>query len=146
MLLLLSNLLSHQLEHVQKNEAMYWVSISISFCDHSSHNTHFISKVLYQQCSQSIAHKVWCFSRREDKFVTDRTRKLTSKQFVFTRCHRKVDLTLNIQRSSGDVTWLLIELWKAALEFMFLVQYETDFEEETENLQTLSEKVVFAIV
>lgn len=29
---------------------------------------------------------------------------------------------------------------------MFLVQYETDFEEETENLQTLSEKVVFAIV
>ena len=46
----------------------------------------------------------------EDKFVTDRTRKLTSKQFVFTRCHRKVDLTLNIQRSSGDVTWLLIEL------------------------------------
>ena len=29
---------------------------------------------------------------------------------------------------------------------MFLVQYETDFEEETENLQTLSEKVVFALV
>ena len=44
------------------------------------------------------------------------------------------------------MTWLLIELLKAPLELLFLVQYDTDFEAETKYLRTLSEKFVFAII